>query len=538
MSSEPPPAKARHPTDHHGRLARLAVDVRASMLRESRRSHFWRAALVGILAGGFAVLFQLALTGAESLRQGLVHVILQFGHFRLLTSIVFCSTLAGAAGYLTIRYCPEASGSGIPHVKAVLLNLRQLRWLPVMVTKFVGGFLSIAAGMSLGREGPTVHIGSCMGKAVGEKLRVPKRSHRTLIAAGAGAGLTAAFNAPLAGFLFVIEEIQREMTPTTYGTALIASVCADAVTRVCLGQRPSFRITGYDAPSLKLLPLIALLGLCAGLVGVLYNRALLTASAVMARFGWWKAAAVGVLSAIVLWYAPDISGGGHRTAEIVLSGEYAKSGAIGILVCLLIGKLIFTALSYGSGVPGGIFAPLLVIGAFLGLLFGQTVHLLLPHVTINSPAFAVVGMAALFSASVRAPLTGIVLIVEMTRNYEQLYALIVASLAAYLVAEALREPPIYEAMLERDLHKPDPAAHGELEPILTELFVEPGSYLAGRQVEEIQLPKSAVLLSVLRGKNEFEPPARFHIQAGDVVVFLMETPDSRLGHALAMLAKH
>jgi CIC family chloride channel protein len=520
------------------RLLRTAAEVRQSFLRESRRSQFWRAALVGALAGGFAVLFQLALTGAESLRQGLVHVMVQFGHFRLVTSIVFCSSLAGAAGYLTLKFCPEAAGSGIPHVKAVLLNVRQLRWIPVMCTKFVGGFLSIAAGMSLGREGPTVHIGACMGRAVAEKLRVPKRSHRTLIAAGAGAGLTAAFNAPLAGFLFVLEEMLREMTPTTYGAALIASVCADAVTRMFLGQRPSFRITGYEAPSLKLLPAIAVLGLLAGLVGVVYNRALLGAGKLMGRFGWWKSALVGTIAALTLWFAPDIAGGGHRTAEIVLSGEYAKASALWTLAALLFGKLLFTALSYGSGVPGGIFAPLLVIGAYLGLLFGQLTHMLLPSAPVNSAAFAVLGMAALFSSSVRAPLTGIVLIVEMTSNYEQLYALIVVALVAYLTAEALREPPIYEAMLERDLHKADPAAHGQVEPVLTELFVEPGSYLAGRQVEEIRLPASAVLLSILRGKNEFAPPAKFHIKAGDVVVFLLEAPDARLTHALSKLARH
>lgn len=525
-------------SDHHKRLVTMAEQVRNSLLRESRRYHFGRAAIVGALAGGVAVLFQLGLIGAESMRLALVHTMQQVGHLRLLSSIIFCSVTAGAAGYLTMRYCPEAAGSGIPHVKAVLLNMRQLRWVRVTFTKFVGGFLSIAAGFSLGREGPTVHIGACLGKAVAEKLRVPRRSHRTLIAAGAGAGLTAAFNAPLAGFLFVLEEMQRELTPTTYGTALIASVCADAVTRACLGQRPSFRITGYQSPALTLLPAIALLGILAGLLGVLYNRSLLVAGNLLGRFGWWKAAAVGVVSAAILWYVPDIAGGGHRTAEIVLSGEYAKTSAIGVLLALFVGKLLFTALSYGSGVPGGIFAPLLVLGAFLGLLFGQVTHLLLPGVTINSPAFAVLGMAALFSASVRAPLTGIVLIVEMTSNYEQLYALIVASLAAYLVAEALREPPVYEAMLERELHRPDPAAHDELEPVITELYVEPGSYFAGRQVAEIELPQSAILLSVLRGRNEFAPPGLFHIQAGDVIVFLQEAPDARIAHALATLARH
>lgn len=509
-----------------------------TLLREGKRRHFIRAAVVGVLAGGIAVLFQLALNGAEALRLLLVETLQDFGRFRLLTTIVYCATVTGAAGYLTWRYCPESAGSGIPHVKAVLLNMRRFRWLSVAATKFVGGFLAIAGGLSLGREGPTVHIGAAIGQGLAEKLNVPKRSHRTLIAAGAGAGLSAAFNAPLAGFLFVLEELQRELTPTTYGTALIASVCADAVTRAFMGQRTSFHIVGYDAPSLKLLPWILLLGLLLGLFGILYNKCLMGMSGWMGKFTWWKAVAVGAVSALVTWYAPSLAGGGHGTAETVLSGKYAGHGALGVLFFLLMGKMLFTVLSYSAAVPGGIFAPILVMGAFGGLLFGEAMHQVAPGLAINSSAFAVLGMAALFSASVRAPLTGIVLIVEMTGNYEQLYALILASLSAYLVAEALRNEPIYEALLERDLQKPDPAAHNESEPALTELYIEPGSYLADRQVNDLELPEGCVLLTVLRGENEFVPPAQMHLRAGDVVVFLAEKNDSRLAHTLIKLAEY
>lgn len=522
--------------DLYENMLRQREQYGSGLLRESKRTHFWRAALVGILAGICAVLFQLALDGATSLREALVQLMQQVGQYRVITTTIFCATAAGAAGYLTSNYCPEAAGSGIPHLKAVLMNLRQFRWLAVAVTKFVGGFLAIAAGLSLGREGPTVHIGAAIGKGVSEKLRIPKRSYRTLIASGAGAGLSAAFNAPLAGFLFVLE-LQRELSPTTYGTALIASVSADAVTRAFLGQRTAFRIIGYDAPSMKLLPWILLLGLLAGILGVVFNRCLLWGSGIMAKFPWWKAAVVGAIAGVAVWYLPEITGGGHGTAELVLSGEFKEAGAMGILALLLVAKLVFTVLSYGAGVPGGIFAPILVMGAFGGLLAGKLFSIVMPGLQINPAAFAVLGMAALLSASIRAPLTGVVLIVEMTGNYEQLYALIVASLSAYLVAEALRNPPIYEAMLERDLAGPDPAAHGMAEPVLTEVYVEYGSYLANRQVEAMDLPEGCILLSILRGRNEIVPSPGFHLKPGDILVFLLETPDSRLAHAVTRLAR-
>lgn len=522
----------------HERLERERLELQKTLLRESRRSHFWRAAVVGLLAGLAAVLFQFALEGAEKLREAFVWGFQAVGPFGVVATVVFSSLLAGAAGYLTSQYAPEAAGSGIPHTKAVLLNLRQLRWLPVTVIKFVGGFLALGAGLSLGREGPTVHIGACIGKGLSEKLRVPKRSHRTLIASGAGAGLAAAFNAPLSGFLFVIEEMQREMTPVTYGAALIAAVVADAVTQLVIGHHPAFRITGYDAPAMALLPLVALLGALAGVLGVFLNRSLLRAGQIMQGWNWRKSLAVGAVAGLAVWFMPAIAGGGHHTAEIVASGDLAvMASPLRYLFLLLIGKYLLTLLSYGAGVPGGVFAPMLAMGAFLGLTFGQISRLVFPDAGINSAAFAVLGMAALLTGSVRTPLTSIVLVLEMTHNFEQLYALIVASLVAYLVAEGFRDRPLYEALLEHDLQKPTPAGGVEPDPILLELYVEASSFLDNCQVQDIPLPEGCVIVSVLRGKNEFAPPDKFHIHAGDVVVFLVEGNNPRLGRALLHLAR-
>jgi len=221
---------------------------RWSLLRERRQYHFLRDALVGLLAGIAAVLFQAALFYTEGLRNPLLSWLRMFPYWGWMVLPVIGAGMGALAGYITSRFAPEASGSGIPHVKAVLLQLRPMRWQRILPVKFIGGVLAIGAGFSLGREGPTVQMGAAIGKMLSHVLKVPKRSRSQLVAAGAG--LAAAFNAPLAGFIFAIEELQREMSPLTYGTALIAAAVGDIVTRTFTGQLPSFHISGYSTPPL------------------------------------------------------------------------------------------------------------------------------------------------------------------------------------------------------------------------------------------------------------------------------------------------
>ncbi len=509
-------------------------------IREGRRYQFWRAALVGLIAGLMAVAFQIALRAAEFLRESVS------GHFRVgggwggVATMLFCGLLGAAANFATARIAPEASGSGIPHVKGVLIGLRQFRWVRVVVAKFVGGFLALASGMSLGREGPTIHIGAACGMGVAEKLKTKKRSYHTLISAGAGAGLAAAFNAPLAGFLFVIEELRRELTPITYGAALIASVTADAVTRMLVGQHSAFHITGYHAPPMSALPLVAALGVLAGLLGVIFNKCLVRTGDLVGGLplrSEVKGLVAGALAGLAVWFLPEVTGGGHRIAEIVLSGQYEHSRVFLVLMGLLVAKFVLTVLSYASGAPGGIFAPMLVIGALLGLGFGEIARDYLLPMQVTPAAFAVLGMAALFSSVVRSPLTGVMLIVEMTANYEQVYALIVACLFSYLVAEALKDEPVYDALLEREISRPDPAAKPGMEPMVREIYVEPGSLLDGMQVGDMSLPPECILVSVLRGANEIVAAKHFHIRSGDLVVLLVEVENAHLLHKVGEWAK-
>lgn len=480
---------------------------------------FGWAALVGVLAGLVAVAFQWTLYEARMMQFSMRDAFATRPAIGMTMLMASGAVLAGLAAWMTRRYCPSAAGSGIPHVKAVLLHLRPMPWKRILAVKSVGGVLAIGSGMSLGREGPTVQLGAAVGQAVTDLGRLPASAKRQLIASGAGAGLAAAFNAPLAGFIFVLEELQRELSALTYGMALIAAVAADVVTRMLTGQLPSFHVVGYPTPSLRALPIYAVVGVAAGLLGIAFNTSILRSKDWLKRTKlpvWLIPMVVGAIAGAVLWLLPAAAGDGHKTAEGIIRGNVTS---IEVLFAVLVVKFTLTIISYGAGTPGGIFAPMLVLGAIVGLLVGRLGAYVLPEVAATPAAFAVVGMAALFSASVRAPLTGIVLIVEMTHNYEQLLALLVACLVAYLVAEE-RCKPIYEALLEKDLHESGAEGLSHAEPILHDFVIETGSRMDGKLVKDLDFPEGCLLVSVKRSGNEFVPKGKSKLLAGDEIMVI------------------
>jgi chloride channel protein, CIC family len=498
------------------------ADDRQSAPGWSRRArHFPRAALVGLLAGLLAVAFRYGLFITETTREWLL--VRMHGHpvwgWAVLPAVGLA--VGSLVGWAVQRFAPEAPGSGIPNVKGVLIRVQTLRWRTLLPVKFLGGVLGIGAGLSLGREGPTVQMGAAVGQAVGELLHVPRRTLPQLISCGAGAGLAAAFNAPLAGFIFVLEELQRELSALTYGGALVAAVAATVVTAALTGPVPSFSVHGIAALPLTALPLVALLGVAGGVAGVIFNQALLAALRGVDRLPggrrWLLTGAAGALVGLVAWWIPQAVGGGHAVADRLLRGEL-RATAVG-LGLLLVAKLAMTVVSYASGAPGGIFAPMLLMGAVVGALFGQACAAVFPALATSGAAFAVVGMAAFFSASVRAPLTGIVLILEMTANQEQLFALCTACLVSYLVAERLRDRPIYEALLEYGLSRkgtsePDP------EPTVVVMGIQRGSRLEGKTLRNAGLPHGCLVVEVERAGRELLPEATLRLTAGDHIKVL------------------
>ncbi|MBK9924086.1 MAG: H(+)/Cl(-) exchange transporter ClcA [Anaerolineales bacterium] len=498
-------------------------------LRQQRRRLFPLAALVGLCAGIVAILFRGALSGADTLRNLLITKSHEQPIWGWIFPILFSVSSATLSLVLVRRYAPEAKGSGIPFLEAVLQRIRELKWSRILPVKFFGGILAIGSGLALGREGPTVQMGGAVGAAIADGLKVSPRERLTLISAGAGAGLAAAFNAPLSGLVFVLEEVQRDFHPIVFGAAFLAAAVADVVARIGADPFPVFSVPKYLPQPIETLPAFAILGIVAGVLGVFFNRSLVASLELYGRMKnkYLAVAVTGALIGLIGWFSPMAIGNGHPLAEMTLSGKIALT-AIPLWFTV---RFLLTVSSYGTGVPGGIFAPLLVLGALIGLAVGKVAVLVVPSANVTPAAFAVVGMAAYFIAIVRAPLTGVVLIIEMTGNYEQMLPLLISCFFAYAVAEYLKDLPIYEVLLERDLlHEGDQA--NPTQPIVMDFTIQEGAPFDGKPVHALGLPAGCILVRCSNGRREWVPKANTRLEANMRITAVIEPEAS---HGLSIL---
>jgi CIC family chloride channel protein len=291
-------------------------------------------------------------------------------------------------------------------------------------------------------------MGASTGVLVAQWFRVShgEGERKALVGAGAAAGLAAAFNAPLSGMMFVLEELQVSFTPVVLVATFLAAVSADVMTRLITGDLPVFMLKGMAAPTFTVLPGALAVGLVAGFGGVWFNRTLLASLNLYEKLRhWpvlWVGAGTGALMGVLGWIVPGVAGSGYDLVTQALSG----GTALAVLPMLLLIRFGMTMISYGSGTAGGIFVPMFVLGALGGLFLGGMAHLLAPTWFPHPEVFVVLGMGALFTAVVRAPLTGLVLMIELTGSYAFMLPLLVSCLLAYGVAEAMNVPPIYEAL--------------------------------------------------------------------------------------------
>ncbi len=421
--------------------------LQVEQLSSVHKRHLLLASAIGLGIGGVAVGFE-KIAALVTHFQAICAQSSRGGVQRLVFLILFCATVGGLVGALTQRIAQEAGGSGIPHVKAVLAHLQPLRGIRVMLVKFFGGALVIGSKFSLGREGPTVHIGASLADEVAKRAKVPRHLRDHLVACGAGAGLAAAFNAPLAGFLFVIEELRREVSSVTLGMALLGTVLADAVVQLTLGARPMLRVSDISLPSIESVPVILIIAVAATFGGLLCNNALI-AGVTKVPAGcplWARGVVVGGLVGVCMYVVPALVLDEQGVFDLISQGPSLSEMSLLMLGALFIAKLLLTAACYATGVPGGIFAPMLVQGAFLGF-FTAKVLALTPLLIPSLEVCALVGMTAFFAAAVRAPFTGVVLLAEMTNGFSLLLPLMVAALVGYFVAELLGTQPIYERLL-------------------------------------------------------------------------------------------
>ncbi|MET1005306.1 MAG: ClC family H(+)/Cl(-) exchange transporter [Propionibacteriaceae bacterium] len=405
------------------------------------------AVAIGFLGGAFRWLLEQAVRG----RDALVSWTHDVGGWTWLLPVVMA--VAGALiGRAVVGISPRAAGSGIQDVEAVWRREADPPSAAIVPVKFVGGLASIGVGgLVLGREGPTVHMGSTIGAAVGRRLGLDDADRRTLYATVGGAGLAVAFNAPIGGALFALEEVTRTFKVRLTLITIFCTSIAVACSRLIIGDRPDFIVGPVTVPPLGMLAVFLVFGGLTGLLGVVYNKlvvSLLTITDRMHRVGpVTRAGLIGAVIGVLLWLDPLTVGGGDQLAQLLLTDHPFP---FGILVAYLAVRFLVGPLSYTAGTPGGLFAPLLAVGA----LWGNVFHgLLTPIAPVGESAvpLAIVGMTAFFAATVRAPITGIVLIIEMTATTTLTVPMLAACAAATLVAYLVHGAPVYDSLRERML---------------------------------------------------------------------------------------
>jgi CIC family chloride channel protein len=366
--------------------------------------------------------------------------------------VLVAAAAAGATmAALIVRWIPLAAGSGIQHVEAVHRGEAAPPLLPLLPAKFVGGVLAIGSGMVLGREGPTVHMGAAVGAEAARRARLRDADVRMLQAALGGAGLAVTFNAPIGGMLFTLEEVTKSFRLRTVLATIFATATAVGCARLITGDHPDFHLGALSSPALYYLPLFVVFGLLTGLLGIAYNRLVLGLLDGVKRIPRvptvGKAAAIGAVIGLVTFLDPLATGGGDTLNQLLLGGDRIALSAVAGFLAL---RFFAGPLSYSAAVPGGLFAPLLAIGTLWGVLFTGLFDAVWPgDQSALAIPMAIVGMAAFFGATVRAPVTAMALVIEMTGTTAVTVPMLGATAAAVLVAELLRAPPIYDSLRER-----------------------------------------------------------------------------------------
>lgn len=419
-----------------------------AMLRRMAQTRYFtvlEGVVVGITAGLVTVLFRAALSQEDSW----LKAALTYCNANPAMIPVWLLVLSAAAGLVTLllRWEPLISGSGIPQVEGELQGNIQTVWWKVLLAKLAGGMVAIGSGLALGREGPSIQLGAMAGKGV-SRISGRITEERLLLTCGASAGLAAAFNAPLAGVLFSLEEVHKKISADLLLPCMASSIMADFISRNIFGLAPVFQISQHSMLPLKEYWLVVLLGILLGLFGVLYNRSIAWIQTLYDKIPrlYVRILIPFLLAGLLGFVYPEVLGGGHGIVE-GLSADHT----VGMLALLLAVRFLFSLISFGSGAPGGIFLPLLVLGAVLGCLVGQAAGLAGLSVPIEN--FIILGMAGFFAAVVRAPITGILLIYEMTGGVSHLLSFALVSIIAYAVADLLHAEPIYDQLLRRILKK-------------------------------------------------------------------------------------
>ncbi len=479
--------------------------------------------LVGLITGALVSVYRMGVANGVSFARGMYSFASE--NLWLIDIIIEAAIACGLFISWMVKKEPMASGSGIPQTEGVLSYLLKMRALPILAVRYAGGLLGAMFGLSLGREGPCVQIGAASGKLVRNGMGKGGLEENCLITAGAAAGLSAAFSAPISGMVFALEEVHRSFSPFLVISAAVGSMVSCAVAEFVFGLTPvlDFGVTEI-MPLLDYLWMVPL-GIAAGLIGCLTNKALLLSQKAYGKLPSWLGPVVSLLIIIPFGFAlPDVLGGGDNLIAMA-EGDLQPLWILGMLLLV---KILVTCTSFGSGTPGGIFMPTLAIGALTGALFGTAfVPLGLDPQLV--PLFAVCCMSGTFASAVKAPITGILLVVEMTGSLTHILPLAICSFVSLLVSDLLKVQPVYSVLLDRYVDKNGRSYVPKSDPDrLFEVYVQPGSILAGAEMGEVSWPSSSIVVSIQKAERSVVPRATSRIRAGD---HLIATPVGERKHA-------
>ncbi|MBQ7740459.1 MAG: ClC family H(+)/Cl(-) exchange transporter [Eubacterium sp.] len=479
-----------------------------------------RGVEVGLASGLVCVGYRFALQFAED---GLFKVLDAVKGNALKTALWFAALcVIGVFVALIVRWEPDAGGSGIPQTSGEIRGYFSLKWWRVILAKFLGGTLSVFGGLSLGREGPSIQLGGMAAKGVSRLTRGDITTEKRMISCGAGAGMSAAFNAPIAGTMFIFEEIHHGLDKSIMCMGIVATITADFVSKIAFSQDTVFH---YEAETLALRNywLLIIMGIVFGAAGAFYNVAMVKARELFKRLDkipdFIKLAIVFLISGTVGLYLPQVLCGGHKMTFFLFN----ENPSLQLLIVLFVAKFLFGMFSFASGAPGGTLYPLCILGAYLGAIFGD---ISIDTLSINPDLrqeFIILGMAGLFASIVRAPLTGIILVFELTGNMENLLPLAFVSLTSYAVANIIGTAPfyaiLYEKVLENSEDAPDMSESGE--KVLQSFNVPIGSALDGKKVSEIDWGKHCLIVSIERNEAPITPKGDTVIKEGDTLVIMI-----------------
>ena len=481
------------------------------------------AIVIGILAGLIVSCFRLLIQKALNL----VLLLFEFFHHQPIWFIpwaVLSVLMALFLGWLSQNY-PDIKGSGIPQVEGQLMGEYEEAWWPVLWRKFLGGVFGIGAGLFLGREGPSIQLGATVGQGIVERRTLTPVERRIGIASGAAAGLSAAFNAPMASAMFILEEVYHNFSPLVWMSVFISALCSNFVSMQFFGLRPDLDVAHEAVLPAGQYWQLLLLGIVLGVMGRLYQYVVVRLGKWSRLVKWFKPQWYPVVPFLLVipiaWYLPITLGGGNELIVNLTKLPVSVWFFLGLFVL----RFVFSMISYGAEIPGGIFLPILTLGAVLGALYGAFMIRFMGLPQNLLPNFIIYAMAGYFACISKAPFTAILLITEMVGSLAHLMPLAVVSMVAYLVVDLLNGQPVYNEMLQNFLQHKKIMFKG-MTQMTTSIYE--GSRLVDKMIKEVEWPAGCLILSIWRGEEQIIPRGDTKLKVGDTLIVELTDQDQQV----------